>query len=99
MISKTLITQETITEVSDLSVRSVNWHVWPSCNYHCIFCFARFERGNERPYTLELEEGLNLLSQLVEAGMEKITFVGGEPMRCPHLGECIEHREKLAVLP
>jgi len=98
MLSKTLATQETSTEVSDLSVRSINWHVWPSCNYHCTFCFAKFERRNERHSTLELEEGLNLLSQLVEAGMEKITFVGGEPMLCPHLGEYIEHAKELGCM-
>jgi radical S-adenosyl methionine domain-containing protein 2 len=98
MLSKTLATQETSTEVSDLSVRSINWHVWPSCNYHCKFCFAKFERGKERPSTLKLEQGLDLLSQLVEAGMEKITFVGGEPMLCPHLGEYIEHAKELGCL-
>lgn len=98
MISNTLATQEASTDTSDLSVRSVNWHVWPSCNYNCIFCFAKFERRSERPATLELEEGLNLLSHLVEAGMEKITFVGGEPMLCPHLGEYIEHAKELGCL-
>jgi radical S-adenosyl methionine domain-containing protein 2 len=98
MTSNTLATQETSTDESELSVRSVNWHVWPSCNYNCIFCFAKFESENERSSTLELDKGLNLLSQLVEAGMEKITFVGGEPMLCPHLGEYIEYAKEFGCL-
>lgn len=91
MITRPLAKTETYLQDSDLSVRSVNWHVWPYCNYRCSFCFARFENTNDNPNTLKREEGLNLISRLVDAGMKKITFVGGEPMLCPYLGDYLEH--------
>ncbi|MEM2143534.1 MAG: viperin family antiviral radical SAM protein [Candidatus Thorarchaeota archaeon] len=82
----------------DLSVVSVNWHVWPSCNYRCIFCFARFDRPDGRLSFLARDEGLELISQLVDSGMEKISFVGGEPMLCPYLGDYIRHAKGLGCL-
>ena len=83
---------------SDLSVRSVNWHVWPHCNYECKFCFAQFQAEKGEDSILKPHEGFRLISRLVEAGMEKITFVGGEPLLCPWLGEYLEYAKDLGCL-
>ncbi len=83
---------------SDLSVRSVNWHVWPHCNYECKFCFARFQAEKGEDSILKPHEGFRLISRLVEAGMEKITFVGGEPLLCPWLGEYLRFAKDLGCL-
>ena len=66
---------------------SVNWHVWPWCNYRCSFCFATFR---DTPQALPRQEALLVPRLLREAGTEKITFAGGEPTLCPHLSELLE---------
>ena len=85
-------------ELEDLSVRSVNWHVWPHCNYTCRFCFARFSMQTGKETHLARNEGHKLISLLVKEGMEKITFVGGEPMLCPWLGQYLKRSKSLGCL-
>jgi len=72
--------------MSEVQPVSVNWHLWPICNYHCKFCFARFE-GVE---AVSKEVALDILGKLRDSGVEKITFAGGEPTLCPHLVELLE---------
>jgi len=98
MATRTQWPTEALFEDSELSVRSVNWHVWPHCNYQCKFCFARFNKDGSSKDTLKPEEGFRLISQLVEAGMEKITFVGGEPLLCPYIGDYLIHSNDLGCL-
>jgi len=56
--------------------KAINWHFEPRCNYRCKFCFAHFVDHKQiidfYPPTL--------FKQLIDRGVEKITFVGGEPM-------------------
>ncbi len=98
MIARTLLNEPALHKDSELSVRSMNWHVWTHCNYHCKFCFARFIMDGSAQTALKPEEGFRLISQLVDAGMEKITFVGGEPLLCPYVGEYLEHAKDLGCL-
>lgn len=98
MIAGDLSEKEMSSQDLDPSVRSVNWHVWPYCNYRCKFCFARFGTKNSVQRVLKLEEGLKLISKLGDAGMEKITFVGGEPLLCPHLGRYLAHAKALGCI-
>ena len=65
---------------------SVDWHVWPRCNYACTFCFATFP-GVER--ALPRADAVRLLSLLRDAGTRKLSFAGGEPTLCPHLPELL----------
>ena len=64
---------------------SVNWHLWPNCNYTCRFCFATFQDKSH----LTREEYLKIPPLLSDFGIKKINYVGGEPMLCPHLGELL----------
>ncbi|MFW9888866.1 MAG: radical SAM protein, partial [Candidatus Thorarchaeota archaeon] len=98
MIARTLSNDEALLQDPDLSVRSVNWHVWPYCNYRCKFCFARFDTKTSTQSVLNLEEGLKLISKLRDAGMEKTTFVGGEPLLCPHLGSYLAYAKALGCI-
>jgi len=68
--------------------KAVNWHCEAYCNYGCKFCYAPFEVQRKLP-RLSKEEGIDLINQLVDAGVEKINFVGGEPMLHPHIGDWI----------
>lgn len=67
---------------------AVNFHVWPKCNLACTFCYATFPQARR---TLSLADALAVIDRLVEAGTEKITFVGGEPTLYPHLAEVVRH--------
>ncbi len=70
---------------------SVNWHFWPWCNMKCRFCFATF---NDVKKVLPKKMALCVPKMLRDAGTEKITFVGGEPMLCPYLGELLIEAKK-----
>ena len=63
---------------------AVNWHLEAYCNYACSFCYAPLteQRLMER---LTEEEGIKLIQDLSSCGVEKINFVGGEPMLHRHL--------------
>jgi len=63
---------------------AVNWHLEAYCNYACSFCYAPLteQRLMER---LTEEEGIKLIQNLSSCGVEKINFVGGEPMLHRHL--------------
>ncbi len=54
---------------------SVNYHFSRKCNYSCSFCF----HTGKSSFRLSLEEAIKGLALLVEAGMKKINFSGGEP--------------------
>ena len=61
---------------------SVNYFVWKRCNMQCRFCYATFR---DVPHQLEFHESQQLIRRLAEAGVEKISFVGGEPTLHPHI--------------
>lgn len=62
-------------------IQSVNWHLTPACNYACKFCFA--QNLGEKP--IPEEQGVHLIERLVNLGMDKINFAGGEPLLHPGL--------------
>lgn len=66
----------------------------------CGFCFATYEdtrsllpRGH-----LEREEVLRLIDALAEHGVEKLTFVGGEPTLCPWLDQLLRRAKDLKMV-
>jgi radical S-adenosyl methionine domain-containing protein 2 len=62
-------------------IKSVNWHLISACNYRCRFCFAR--NLGEGP--VSFNEGVEIIRKLVDLGMDKINFAGGEPLLHPRL--------------
>jgi len=74
---------------------NVSWHLWPECNLKCTYCYATF---HDIPRTLAVDEAHRVLELFHEAGTEKVTFVGGEPMLCPHLDELIIHAKELGLV-
>ena len=77
--------------------KAVNWHCFKACNYGCRFCYARFEDLKATPAMAE-NEGCQLLEQLAAAGVEKINFVGGEPMLHPHIRAWIIHAKAVGLV-
>lgn len=65
-------------------IPTVNYHLTKSCNFHCKYCFARFNDVSGQQLS-ELNS-LNLVKALAKCGyFTKINFVGGEPLLAPHL--------------
>ena len=73
---------------------SVNWHVWPRCNYSCRFCYATFKSG---PKPLDKEVALQIPGMLKVSGTEKLTFAGGEPTLCPYLGDLLKESKDVGL--
>tara|TARA_B100000768_G_scaffold165179_1_gene167603 strand:+ start:154 stop:1107 length:954 start_codon:yes stop_codon:yes gene_type:complete len=79
------------------TLAAVNWHCYKACNYSCNFCYARFEDLKATPVMAE-NEGRHLLQMMAEAGVEKINFVGGEPMLHRHLESWIHEAKRLGMV-
>jgi len=56
--------------------RSANWHMTSACNYRCKFCCMQKLTGDLTSMTRAGE----VLHHLKRLGIEKINFVGGEPL-------------------
>jgi len=65
-------------------VLAVNWHLEPACNYACDFCYAPLIEQRKLP-RLDEASGVTLIRNIAMSGVEKINFVGGEPMLHPHI--------------
>lgn len=76
-----------------LPVPAVNYFITPHCNMRCRFCFGHFQDQA----VLEWHEAKRLLCLLADAGMRKITFVGGEPLLCPWFPNALSHAKELGV--
>ena len=78
-----------------LSITSVNYHLNSECNMRCKYCFSKYDlEGNKH---LNLHESLKLIEEIAASGAKKLTFVGGEPMLCPWLGQLIRHAKNLGL--
>jgi radical S-adenosyl methionine domain-containing protein 2 len=71
-------------EIETSPVRSVNYFISRACNYSCKFCF----HTQKNSHHLSLQQAVQGLHLLQQAGTEKINFAGGEPFLHPtFLGE------------
>ena len=61
----------------------VNWHITEKCNYHCRFCFAKWDNQNE--IWNSFDEAKSILENLhsIWKPSYRLNFVGGEPLLFP----------------
>lgn len=86
-------------------IPSVNFHLWQPCNMRCKFCFARFEETRDylkNNREVSKKNCIKIINQANNAGIRKITFVGGEPLLCPWLPKLLritkEHGIKTMIV-
>lgn len=61
---------------------TVNLHIWPKCNLACVYCYGTFPG---RPPTLPGPSWCEIIDMLAAAGVQRVTFSGGEPTLHPEL--------------
>lgn len=65
--------------------KSICWDITPRCNEHCGFCYR-----NSNNKELDLEYNKIILKKILDFGVDKISFVGGEPLLYNGLFELLE---------
>lgn len=75
---------------------TASFHVVKPCNMRCKFCYATFEDMRVIQQLPEKEAFL-ILDKLKEAGLEKITFAGGEPLLYKHLPNVIRYSKQIGL--
>ncbi|MCH8823439.1 MAG: radical SAM protein [Planctomycetes bacterium] len=80
---------------------AVNFHLWKTCNLNCLFCYATF---NDTPELRKVRGGIKeadafrIIELLRDEGVEKLTFVGGEPTLCPYLSALLRRSRELGFV-
>jgi radical S-adenosyl methionine domain-containing protein 2 len=84
-----------------MKIKTINFHLWDSCNMRCKFCYATFtdikSYKNEKS-SLTLLEQKNIIKQMTLLGTEKVNFVGGEPTLCNWLPELVKYAKSLGLV-
>ena len=72
-------------------IKSVCWDITSRCNECCGFCYR-----NPNNEELDLNSNKIILKKLIDFGVDKISFVGGEPLLYNGLFELLEWGRKYA---
>ena len=77
----------------------VNYHITNRCNYHCTYCFGKFN-GQKDP-TLDdakkIVDNIALYFAQNNITDERINFAGGEPTLYEHLDKLIDYTSSLGI--
>lgn len=66
-------------------IYSVCWNITEKCNEDCKFCFRTFAND------LSFDDNKRIADKLINYGVEKITFAGGEPLLYENLFPLVEY--------
>lgn len=75
---------------------TVSFHIVKPCNMRCKFCYATFDDMHVLKQ-LPKEDVYEILVKLVDAGVEKITFAGGEPLLYKYLEDVITYAKMIGM--
>jgi len=70
---------------------SVSINVTNQCPKHCIYCDAK----NAVPAYMPIERLLNLLEEMKEAGVARVSYNGGDPLMHPDIELILRHSKNL----
>ena len=72
----------------------INFHLLEECNYHCKFCFAKYEHRRK----ISLEQQKAVIKNIADSSMfDAINFAGGEPTLVKHLPELMKYACSLGL--
>ncbi len=81
-------------------IPAVNFHLSNHCNMRCKFCFSRFEDTSfhlGKSKEVNRKKCFEIIRKISFNSVQKITFVGGEPLLCPWLGELLSFSKDLGL--
>lgn len=67
-------------DIGSNPIPAINIFVTPYCNMRCRFCFGKFEAEMSYSSKEYRELQFAVIQASADAGIEKVTFVGGEPL-------------------
>jgi len=67
---------------------SVVWSLSYGCNLRCMHCYQNASQPSSDE--LSIEQQLNIVDQMAQAGVSMVVLSGGEPLTNPNLGRLIE---------
>lgn len=76
---------------------TVSFHLVKPCNMKCKFCYATYNNFDIQNQ-LDISEVCIILLKLKEAGVEKVTFAGGEPMLYKDLDKAIIYAKSIGLV-
>jgi radical S-adenosyl methionine domain-containing protein 2 len=74
---------------------TVSFHIVKPCNMKCKFCYATFDDMHVK--SMSYSDAVTIITKLKEAGVQKITFAGGEPMLYKHIDDCICYAKSIGM--
>lgn len=74
---------------------TASFHIVKPCNMKCKFCYATFDDMHVK--MLSLDDAKIIMKKLADAGLEKITFAGGEPLLYPYIKEIIKYSKGIGL--
>ncbi len=74
---------------------AVSFHIVKPCNMKCKFCYATFDDMHVQQ--MSFEDAQICIDKLIDAGVTKITFAGGEPLLYKHIKQVIVYAKKKGI--
>ena len=75
---------------------TASFHIVKPCNMRCKFCYATFEDMKVKAQ-ISKQDAFLILDKLKEAGLQKITFAGGEPLLYKWIDEVIFYSKEIGL--
>lgn len=75
---------------------TASFHIIKPCNMRCKFCYATFD-DMRLTNQLSKYDAFKILDKLKEAGLQKITFAGGEPLLYKWIYEVIVYSKTIGL--
>lgn len=75
---------------------TASFHIVKPCNMKCKFCYATFD-DMKLSKQLSITDVILILDKLKSAGLQKITFAGGEPLLYKSLKSAIVHSSEIGL--
>lgn len=83
-------------KLKDAFFETASFHIVKPCNMRCKFCYATFE-DMRLTNQLSKYDAFKILDKLKEAGLQKITFAGGEPLLYKWIYEVIVYSKSIGL--